>query len=56
MGICKMCDFLTLLYHTLATFSHLDGLDVAKFSSERLGGKLRAAFSYYIHRPSINGQ
>lgn len=50
MGVCKTCDFLTLLYHTLATSLHLEGLDVAKFSFERLGERLRAAFSYYIHR------
>lgn len=50
MGVCKTCDF------SNSTLSYVGNLFTSrrprcsKFSFERLGGKLRAAFSYYIHR------
>lgn len=66
MAFTRRVIFLTLLYHTSATSSHLERLDAAKAvfffffffkkKKKRSRGKLRAAFSYYIHRPSANGQ
>lgn len=63
MAFTRRVIFLTLLYHTSATSSHLERLDAAKavfffffFLRKRSRGKLRAAFSYYIHRPSADAQ
>jgi hypothetical protein len=54
MAFPKICGFLFLLYHMPATSSHPERPDVASFFYKVWGwGELRAAFSYYLHGPSL---
>ena len=44
MGIYKIFDFLTWLYHTSATSSYLEGLDIARVSFCKVEWKVESSF------------